>query len=180
MRHAIPLVLGFVAAAAPAFAGTMCGKRSWMESGETRAYVGRYLTVCDENKSCKAVTYVKDATQPLEWSHRLAFLKKGKDGPWIIELTAVAPMADESEGFDFVVDNNKPLRVPPEVISTPGAINDYQLNADLTDPILAVFGPGANVDWRYTAAETKAKASAVLSLDGLKRSIRWINCVQKR
>ena len=167
------------AGAASADAARRCGARIWTESGEQRAFVGKYLAACDSNKSCKAVTYVKDATAPLEWSHRLAFLKAGADAPWIIELTAVQPMMDASEGFDFVVDNHLPVRVPPEVITTPGAINDYRLNGDLTAPLLKDFGPGANADWRYKATGTKAGTSAVLSLRGLKRAIRWVECMQK-
>lgn len=183
MRHLKTAALSLALVAATSLAAEAagrCGARSWTESGEKRAYVGRYLTVCDSNKSCKAVTYVKDTTAPLQWSHRLAFLKATADAPWIIELTAVQPMMDASEGFDFVVDNHLPVRVPPEVITTPGAINDYRLNADLTGPLLEDLGPGANADWRYKAAGTKAEASAVLSLRGLRRAIRWVECMQKQ
>jgi hypothetical protein len=177
---AAALGLGFLAAgAAAAQAASMCGARTWTESGEMRAYIGKYLTVCDSNKSCKAVTYVKDQTAPLQWSHRLALLKAGGDAPWLVEMTAVQPMMDASEGFDLVIDNHFPVRVPPEVISTPGAINDYRLNADLTMPLLEDFLPGANADWRYKAAGSKAETSAVLSLRGLKRAIRWVECMQK-
>jgi hypothetical protein len=167
-------------AAAPAEARTRCGAETFRIDDTIQTYRGNFLAVCDSKRACKSLTYVADKAQPNQWSHRLAFLRKDKDAPWILQLTSAAQQADPSEGFSFAVDGNEPLQAPPEVLSSPGSLNDYELNADLGQIVINAFGPGANVEWRYTAKEPRGPQSAWFSLKGLKSSLRWIDCMQKK
>ena len=167
-------------AAAPAAAATRCGAKTFRIDDTIQAYRGNFLAVCDSKRACKALTYVEDKTQPNQWSHRLAFLHKDKDAPWILQLTSAKEQADVSAGFAFVVDGNEPLQAPPEVLASPGSLNDYELIADLGQIVINAFGPGANVEWRYTAKEPRGPESVWFSLKGLRASLRWIDCMQKR
>jgi hypothetical protein len=169
-------VLGALAAT-PAIA--KCGAKVFRMDETLRAIHGNFVALCDANRACKSLTYVKDPAQPNQWSHRLAFIRKDKTAPWILQLTSTSRRADIAEGFDFVVDNHEPLHAPPEVLSSPGSLNDYELSADLGQVVIKAFGPGANVEWRYVAKDPPGPQSALFSLQGLKSSLRWIDCMQK-
>jgi hypothetical protein len=165
--------------AVPADAARRCGAKTFRIDDTTRAYRGNFLALCDAKKACKALTYVVDKWRPNQWSHRLAFLRKAKDAPWVLQLTSAAEQADISEGFAFVVDANEPLQAPAEVLASPGSLNDYELNPDLGQIAINAFGPGANVEWRYTAKEPRGAQSVWFSLRGLKAALRWVECMQK-
>jgi hypothetical protein len=173
-------VLLALAAAVPAEAATRCGAKTFRIDETIRTYRGNYLTLCDERRACKAVTYVADKAKPNQWSHRLALMRPAKDQPWTVQLTSVPDQADIAAGFDLGVDGNPPMRVPPEALSSPGSINDYNLNPDLAPVLFDALGPGANVEWRYTPTNGAGPQSVWFSLQGFKSSIRWIDCMQKR
>jgi invasion protein IalB len=167
-------------AAAPADAAMRCGAKTFKIADTVRAYHGNFIALCDGKGACKSATYVGDAAQPNQWSHRLAFLRAGKDQPWIVQLTSVPHQADAAKGFDLGVDGKEPMRVPPEVISSPGSVNDYDLNGDLGQIVITALGPGANAQWRYVAKDAGGPQGVWFSLKGLKSSLRWIDCMQKR
>jgi hypothetical protein len=179
-KAAILAVVLVAFAAAPAAAAARCGAKTFRIDDTVQAYHGNFIAVCDTRRACKALTYVEDTARPNQWSHRLAFLRKDKDAPWILQLTSAKEQADVSAGFAFVVDGNEPLQAPPEVLVSPGSLNDYELNPDLGQIAINAFGPGANVEWRYTAKEPRGLQGAWFSLKGLKAALRWIDCMQKR
>lgn len=168
-----------VLAATPTEARIRCGASTFKLGDTIRTYRGNFIALCDMRGACKAATYVSDPEKRNQWTHRLAFMRDGKDKPWTVQLTSVPHQVDVSEGFDLGIDGKEPMRVPPEVISSPGSVNDYNLAADLGQIIITALGPGANAKWLYTATEPREAKTVWFSLKGLKSSLRWIDCMQK-
>lgn len=178
-RTAILAAVGIALLMAPAEARLRCGAPTFKLGDTIRTYRGNFIALCDPRGACKTATYVSDPAKPNQWTHRLAFLRDSKEAPWTVQLTSVPSQVDVSEGFDLGVDGKEPMRVPSEVISSPGSLNDYNLNPDLGQIVITAFGPGANVNWLYKSKDPAGDQSVWFSLKGLKSALRWIDCMQK-
>jgi invasion protein IalB len=177
-KTAILAAVGLALLMAPAEARTRCGAKTFKLGDTVRAYRGNFIALCDPRGACKIATYVNDAEKRNQWTHRLAFLRDSKEAPWTVQLTSVPHQVDISEGFALGVDGKEPMRVPAEVISSPGSLNDYNLNPDLGQIVITAFGPGANVNWLYTSKDPKQEQNVWFSLKGLRSALRWIDCMQ--
>ena len=63
---------------------------------------------------------------------------------------------------------------------TPRAVNDYYFKADINEILVKDLADGANVVWAYASAGSRKPVSAALSLTGLRRAMRWIDCMQAK
>ena len=174
-----------IAAAMPLIAGAadaknICGSKVITEKDEVRVFLGHYMAVCEDNGRCRAMTYQTDPKSGVPWTHRLAVMRDGKEASWLIELTLDKGQIDINEGYDLTIDHKPAMRVPPEAIKVPRAANDYYFNADLNDAVLKDLGAGGNLTWDYVMAGGKEAGKANMSLAGLRKSMRWITCMQNR
>jgi hypothetical protein len=177
MRFLVCAVAGLSLTAVPARASDLCGYYVLQKFEETRIYSRDYIAACKPGDRCRVVTYRMDGDAPLGISHSMALQRDTVDGKWQFMMVDVYEMADTSAGFDLAVDKNDPLSVETVQISTPAATNEYLVNGELSDEILAQAKPGNRLRWTY---KTKAGETREIwfSLIGLTAALEWADCAQ--
>jgi hypothetical protein len=169
--------LGLTLAAMPVQASELCGYDVHQKFEETRIYSRDYIAACKPGDRCRLVTYRMDDGAPLGFSHSMALQRDAMDGKWQFMMVDVYELADTSAGFDVSVDKNKPFPVETVQISTPSAINEYLVNGDLSDEILAQAKPGNRIRWAYKT-KTGETREIWFSLIGLTAALEWADCAQ--
>ena len=155
----------------------LCNQQVHQKFDETRIYSRSFIATCKPGAQCRVVTHRLDKKAPLGFSHTLAFQRSDPTSKWQVLLVDVLELADTSAGFELRVDNKPALKVAGEAITTPVSINEYAVDADLSDKALAAAKPGDNISWSYTpnAGET---TKVRFSLSGLTKAVEWAECAQ--
>jgi hypothetical protein len=164
-------------------AAELCGQEIHKKFGQTRTYVKHYLAICDSNNACYASTSklgrVADTMGAVNDENAMRISRQDKDSPWLVSVNQIDVMkiGDIANGMDFVVDNNQPIRITPQLLHATQTPNEINIGAKLTHVLMKEFMPGNNVRWNYTT-KYNDKESIFFSLIGLGQSLKWIGCMQ--
>lgn len=168
---------GVLLAGGNANAEQLCGQYVHQKFEETRVYSRSFIATCKPGSHCRVVTHKLDKRAPLGFSHTFAFQRADAKEKWHVMLVDVLQLADIAAGFSMIVDKDPALQVSNEFITAPVAINEYEIDGDLSDKVLARAKPGDNVIWRYTTQGGEAR-KVRFSLAGLTKALKWAECAQ--
>ncbi|MEO1161517.1 MAG: hypothetical protein AAFW74_13890 [Pseudomonadota bacterium] len=146
---------------------------------ETRIYSRSFIASCKPGSHCRVVTHKLDKRAPLGFSHTLAFQRADPSSKWQILLVDVLELADTMAGFSLAIDKNPALKVSGQAITTPISVNEYAIEAALSEKALAEAKPGDNINWSYTLKAGEA-GNARFSLAGLTKALEWAECAQAK
>ncbi len=163
---------------ASAAALEVCGQAAFQKFNDTRIYSKAFISSCEPGARCRVVTHRLDQAAPLGFSHTFAFQRNTPQSKWQVMLVDVLELADTQAGLALKIDNNAAIQVPANLVSTPGAVNEYALDASITDMILAEAKPGNQISWNYNTRDGEQRNIA-FSLIGLSDALVWAECAQQ-
>ncbi len=175
--------LAWLAAAAVLLVGKdaeaerLCNQNIHQKFEEARIYSRSFIAACNPGSHCRVVTHKLDKRAPLGFSHTFAFQRADVNAKWHVMLVDVLQLADVAAGFSMIVDKKPALKVSSELISAPVSINEYRIDGDLSDKVLAKAKPGDNLTWRYTTQDGEPR-NVRFSLAGLTKALTWADCAQ--
>ncbi|MEM9472509.1 MAG: hypothetical protein AAGA00_11135 [Pseudomonadota bacterium] len=157
----------------------LCDQQVHQKFDETRIYSRSFIASCKPGAQCRVVTHRLDKKAPLGFSHTMAFQRGDPASKWQIMLVDVLELADTEAGFALQIDKNPALAVSGTAISTPVSVNEYAIDAGLSDKALAEAKPGDTIGWSYTLKSGES-SKVRFSLSGLTKAVEWAECAQAK
>jgi hypothetical protein len=175
--HIPALAVAICSVSAGAHAETVCKREIHKKFDETRIYSRAFIAACKPGARCRIVTHRLSSDAPLGFSHTFAFQRANPQSKWQVMLVDVLDLANTQAGFELTVDKNPAMKIVPEHVSAPVSVNEYALNAGLTDLILTEAKPGDSIRWSYVTVSGEQQ-SVAFSLSGLTNGLEWAECAQ--
>ncbi len=169
--------VGVLFAGGNAEAEQLCNQDIHQKFEEMRIYSRSFIATCKPGSRCRVVTHRLDRDAPLGFSHTLAFQRADTGAKWHLMLVDVLELANIHGGFSMTVDKNAVQKIPGNFITAPMSVNEYQIDAGISERILAEAKPGDNLNWSY-ASQDGEKRNVRFSLAGLTNALEWAECAQ--
>lgn len=175
MRTVLAAILATTAlSAGAAAADEVCGARTHMRFGETRAYFSDVLAACRPGGYCSVVGEVADPSRASAFRQQFRVARPSPGAPFEVHFAATDPMPASEPGpmqlalartsFDFT-DFRMAI-----------AANEYRIaDSAMAKSMVDELKRARTARWTY--ASESGPASATFPLNGLTAALTWIDCM---
>ena len=155
----------------PVQAREMCGLTTFLDEWKAGTREDNFSAMCIALQGCSIFS-------ESVLGHRLQMARQVHEKSWRV-LLDVPKEADLSEGVSIRVDDDEPMRVPPEFLEERADGRAIIIRPEVLGVVLSALRKGRLVNWHYVRKDGK-EMDVAIPIRSLRKVMDWADCTLQK